>query len=350
MAVHTFDGNAWQTSGDSGQAAKPVATPAGAVHQWDGKAWVTSGSTEGCGVSVIAPGGNGQPGADGAPGPPGPPGPTGPAGADGSIGVDGAPGPTGPAGIDGAPGPTGATGATGPTDLTYIDAQDNLRVLKAGDEMTGDLLFPTAIGLNYAGHRISRPKVNSPITVTASAVPKHDDGVAVSNFLTSKNLYQYGATVYNLSNPGTSGTGTPPLKLLTLSYLNTWLRVFMRKGYNDYGSDITLFELFISGASDIGTGKCTICHVSSGRWHAGPPGSIGSDGLSNFSRLSFFKNPTSGAPEIGFETGGVSSSNIQCLIMFTLDKPVSIGGGQITYPPAISIDILDTYNTTSVLV
>ena len=37
MAVHAWDGNAWQTSGDSGQAAKPVATPAGAVHRWDGQ-------------------------------------------------------------------------------------------------------------------------------------------------------------------------------------------------------------------------------------------------------------------------------------------------------------------------
>jgi hypothetical protein len=343
MAVHTWDGSAWQTSGDSGQAAKPVATPAGAVHQWDGKAWVTSGSTEGCGVSVITPGGNGQPGADGAPGPPGPPGPTGPAGADGSIGVDGAPGPTGPTGA------TGATGADGAGDLTYIDAQDNLRVLKAGDEMTGNLLFSSPVGLDYGGYRINRPRFSA-LTVDAPVVPQHKDGITLANFLTAKNLYQYGATVYNLSNAGTSGAGSPPLKLVTLSFLNTWLRVFMRKGYNDYGSDCTMFELFVSGATDIGLGRMTFCHVSSGRWHGGPAGGIGSDGLSNFSRLNFCKNPTTGAPEIGFETGDVSSSQIQCLIMYTLDKPASIGGGQITYPPVFSIDIADGYNTTMGLI
>ena len=77
MAVHAWDGNAWQTSGDSGQAAKPVATPAGAVHQWDGKAWVTSGSTEGCGVSVVDDN-RGPPGPAGAPGAPGATGATGP--------------------------------------------------------------------------------------------------------------------------------------------------------------------------------------------------------------------------------------------------------------------------------
>ena len=139
MAVHTFDGNAWQTSGDSGQAAKPVATPAGAVHQWDGKAWVTSGSTEGCGVSVVDDN-RGPPGPAGAPGPPGATGATGsnviisdtpppnPAPSDlwfeidsGSLAIyyndgdsaqwveiGGEPGPAGP------PGATGATGVTGP--------------------------------------------------------------------------------------------------------------------------------------------------------------------------------------------------------------------------------------------
>lgn len=76
MAVHTWDGNAWQTSGDSGQAAKPVATSAGAVHQWDGKAWVSTGSTEGCGVSVVDDN-RGPPGPAGAPGPPGATGATG---------------------------------------------------------------------------------------------------------------------------------------------------------------------------------------------------------------------------------------------------------------------------------
>ena len=59
------------------------------------------------------------------------------------VGVGGEPGPAGAAGPAGPTGPVGATGATGTAtmDYTYIDTQDDLRVLHAGDTGVGLIDF-----------------------------------------------------------------------------------------------------------------------------------------------------------------------------------------------------------------
>jgi hypothetical protein len=128
------------------------------------------------------PGPPGPPGVDGAPGPPGadgvdgtpggPPGPAGPAGPAGADGAPGATGPQGPPGVPGVPGttpgtatplPNAATGFVGSATafsredhqhplvlddtratVTYVDQQDALRVLKAGDTMSGHLSLPVS--------------------------------------------------------------------------------------------------------------------------------------------------------------------------------------------------------------
>ena len=60
---------------------------------------------------------------------------------DAHAGTPGPQGPQGPKGDVGPQGPAGADGAAG-VNQTYVDTQDALRVLKAGDTMTGSLRLP----------------------------------------------------------------------------------------------------------------------------------------------------------------------------------------------------------------
>jgi hypothetical protein len=169
-----------------------------------GQRVLTGSIVVGGGGSASGGDGEGIPGPPGPEGPPGPQGETGPAGADGADGApgpQGEPGPIGPAGADGAMGPSGPqgeqgiqglTGAQGPMgpqglpgadgspdtaaqvlaklitvdgagsglDADLLDGQssafyasaasmttaDNLRVLKAGDTMTGPLTIEPVAG------------------------------------------------------------------------------------------------------------------------------------------------------------------------------------------------------------
>ncbi|RPI39295.1 MAG: hypothetical protein EHM67_10350 [Hyphomicrobiaceae bacterium] len=194
---------------------KPVVTEAprdGKLYGRRDAGWtevVVKGGGGGGGGSAGSGDGEGIPGPPGPEGPPGPQGETGPAGADGAPGPQGEPGATGPAGADGAMGPpgpqgeqgiqglTGAQGPMGPQGLPGADgspdtaaqvlaklitvdgagsgldadlldgqssafyasaasmtAADDLRVLKAGDTMTGDLTVSKAsplLTLNKTG-------------------------------------------------------------------------------------------------------------------------------------------------------------------------------------------------------
>jgi hypothetical protein len=152
-----------------------VVEDTGDVWVWDGTQWNNAGAIQGPqgpqGPQGI-PGPVGPQGPQGNTGPVGPastvPGPTGPQGPIGNTGPTGptgpastVPGPQGPQGPQGNTGPQGPAGpgiAEAPTDgtiygrmnsgwtpvtagvsQTYVDNKDALRVLKAGDTMSGDL-------------------------------------------------------------------------------------------------------------------------------------------------------------------------------------------------------------------
>ena len=130
--VYVTDVNSSQwvgTIGVQGPAGAVGATgPAGAIG-----ATGAQGPTGATGAQGI-PGSTGAQGPKGDIGLTGPQGVQGPQGDPGTAGATGPQGPTGPAGADGSPGVTAG----------YVDAADNLRVLKAGDTMTGDLTIGKA--------------------------------------------------------------------------------------------------------------------------------------------------------------------------------------------------------------
>ena len=199
------------------------------------------GDTGSTGPASTVPGPQGPIGPAGPTGPastvPGPQGPKGDTGATGPTGATGAdstvPGPQGPAGATGAQGPTGDTGATGPAGAgtagtlppvmdgavavgtsaawahedhrhptdTGIAAGDALRVLKAGDTMTGTL--QVNMGVNGSGPAIQ----TSHRTRTGTDVVWSMQGTAAANDLTvtAAGVMTVGGAI-SLTNAATAGT------------------------------------------------------------------------------------------------------------------------------------------------
>ena len=252
-------------------------------------------------------------------------------------------------------------GGSGGVDQGYVDAADDLRVLKAGDEMTGNLEFADPVGLDYGGLTVAKPGRFNALTFTkktadiqpAIYTPTYGYVFGLHDILDSGNLYQYGAMTF-AGRPGQSSGILQPLKILSIGASSqVWCRIILNKKCgtgSTAGRETTLFELYMANAINIGdpafAGQGSYVHISSGKWHTGLPGGIGSDKLSMFTRFNIHVDLVAVQVHISIESAG-EEGTVDSLIAFYNAYPFTIDGGYISTVPVATIDIPETYSVTT---